>query len=167
VRNIFAIVCDPSSVREYPWGRLEIDNEMHSDFRRLQRLVFDSQKIIPMRKLTQCMSVALSQQLLSSHLYSGGNTPAAADAAAAAGGGSPGKTVFPPSACQQQQVEGEQSASASIATVAAAVSPVVSSSSSLSLLITRLQTGLWNMCVLFLLVYFVSDMVASNLHRLA
>jgi len=43
VKNIFAVVCDthPSGFREYPWGRLKIDDEQHSDFRRLQKLVFE------------------------------------------------------------------------------------------------------------------------------
>eukprot|EP01041_Mallomonas_annulata_P009136 gene9136-18926_t len=43
MKNIFAVVCDtsPEGVREYPWGILRIYDETHSDFRRLQRLVFE------------------------------------------------------------------------------------------------------------------------------
>lgn len=53
VPNIFGVVCDS---RKYPWGELDLDNENHSDFRRLQRLVFESGKIVPMRERTQVMS---------------------------------------------------------------------------------------------------------------
>jgi len=41
IHNIFAVVCDNSSCRSYPWGKLQINEERHSDFRRLQRLVFE------------------------------------------------------------------------------------------------------------------------------
>jgi septin family protein len=53
VPNIFGIVCDN---RKYPWGELSLDNENHSDFRRLQRLVFESGKITIMREKTQIIS---------------------------------------------------------------------------------------------------------------
>lgn len=48
VKNIFAIVCDSSAtgIRHYPWGELNIDDERHSDFRRLQRLMFEEGKHI-------------------------------------------------------------------------------------------------------------------------
>ena len=43
LRNVFAIVCDntPGGRREFPWGVIDIYDEKHSDFRRLQRLVFE------------------------------------------------------------------------------------------------------------------------------
>jgi septin family protein len=56
VRNIFGIVCDN---RKYPWGELDLDNENHSDFRRLQRLVFESGQIVVMREKTQLLSQCL------------------------------------------------------------------------------------------------------------
>jgi len=56
VRNIFGIVCDN---RKYPWGELDLDNENHSDFRRLQRLVFETGQIVVMREKTQLMSQLL------------------------------------------------------------------------------------------------------------
>lgn len=56
VRNIFGIVCDN---RKYPWGALDLDNENHSDFRRLQRLVFETGKIVVMREKTQLLSQRL------------------------------------------------------------------------------------------------------------
>ena len=39
--NLFAVVADTKKVRVYPWGRLSIEDETHSDFRRLQRLLFE------------------------------------------------------------------------------------------------------------------------------
>ena len=44
VKGIFGVVCDInlSGYRVYPWGSLCIDDEQHSDFRRLQKLVFES-----------------------------------------------------------------------------------------------------------------------------
>jgi septin 2 len=42
--NIFAIVCDSSSERIYPWGTLRIDDYRHSDFRRLQSILFENGK---------------------------------------------------------------------------------------------------------------------------
>ena len=61
IRNAFAVVCDTSESgkREYPWGSLDIYDEQHSDFRRLQRLMFESNHITRLRELTQEMSVAL------------------------------------------------------------------------------------------------------------
>ncbi len=63
IRNAFAVVCDTSESgkREYPWGSLDIYDEQHSDFRRLQRLMFESNHITRLRELTQEMSVALHQ----------------------------------------------------------------------------------------------------------
>jgi hypothetical protein len=40
--NIFAVVCDVSNERVYPWGTLKIDDMTHSDFRRLQILLFEN-----------------------------------------------------------------------------------------------------------------------------
>lgn len=59
IRNAFAVVCDTSESgkREYPWGSLDIYDEEHSDFRRLQRLVFESNHITDLRELTQQMSM--------------------------------------------------------------------------------------------------------------
>jgi hypothetical protein len=42
VVNIFAVVCDPSNQRIYPWGTLRIDDAEHSDFSRLQSVLFES-----------------------------------------------------------------------------------------------------------------------------
>ena len=63
IRNAFAVVCDTSESgkREYPWGSLDIYDEEHSDFRRLQRLVFESDHIVRLRELTQEMSMALNK----------------------------------------------------------------------------------------------------------
>jgi len=62
IRNAFAVVCDTSESgkREFPWGSVDIYNEAHSDFRRLQRLVFESDHIVRLRELTQEMSMALN-----------------------------------------------------------------------------------------------------------
>lgn len=43
--NIFAVVCDISNERVYPWGTLRIDDMTHSDFRRLQILVFENSEL--------------------------------------------------------------------------------------------------------------------------
>jgi hypothetical protein len=61
VRNVFAVVCDTSDSgkREYPWGALNIYDEEHSDFRRLQRVVLDSDNITEFIKQTQDMSLRL------------------------------------------------------------------------------------------------------------
>ncbi len=40
--NVFAIVCDGAEERVYPWGRLSIDSGKHSDFRRVQMILFES-----------------------------------------------------------------------------------------------------------------------------
>jgi septin family protein len=42
--NIFAVVCDSTKERVYPWGTLSIDNSQHSDFRRLQIILFENGK---------------------------------------------------------------------------------------------------------------------------
>jgi septin family protein len=39
--NLFAVVADTCASRIYPWGVLDIMNEAQSDFRRLQRLLFE------------------------------------------------------------------------------------------------------------------------------
>jgi hypothetical protein len=61
VRNVFAVVCDTSDSgkREYPWGALDIYDEEHSDFRRLQRVILDSDNITEFIKQTQDMSLRL------------------------------------------------------------------------------------------------------------
>ena len=43
--NLFAVVCDLSNERVYPWGTLRIDDNKHSDFRRLQTVLFESGKL--------------------------------------------------------------------------------------------------------------------------
>jgi len=40
--NIFAIICDVKYEREYPWGTADVRNDEHSDFLRLQKLVFEA-----------------------------------------------------------------------------------------------------------------------------
>ncbi len=62
VRNIFAIVSDTSAKRTYPWGEIDITNENHSDFRRLQRLLLERSKIISLKTLTQKMSMDLVKE---------------------------------------------------------------------------------------------------------
>lgn len=42
VPNIFAVVCDPSGERVYPWGTVRIDDIRLSDFRRLQACLFEN-----------------------------------------------------------------------------------------------------------------------------
>ena len=42
IPNIFACVCDSSRERIYPWGTLNIENPLHSDFRRLQSIIFEN-----------------------------------------------------------------------------------------------------------------------------
>jgi septin family protein len=44
VPNIFAVVCDPSNERVYPWGTLRVDDNRHSDLRRLQTILFENGK---------------------------------------------------------------------------------------------------------------------------
>jgi hypothetical protein len=43
----------------YPWGKIDIFDESLSDFKRLQRLLFESNKVTVMRDATQEMSIAL------------------------------------------------------------------------------------------------------------
>jgi hypothetical protein len=61
VRNIFAIICSlgPRQQRIYPWGTANALNEECSDFRRLQKLVFESGKLVVLRNSCQKMSMAL------------------------------------------------------------------------------------------------------------
>jgi hypothetical protein len=61
VRNIFAVICtlDPSHKRQYPWGEVDVLDEGASDYRRLQRLVFESGKLFALRSACQEMSMAL------------------------------------------------------------------------------------------------------------
>lgn len=40
--NIFALVCDSTSQRVYPWGTIPIDNAQYSDFRLLQSIIFEN-----------------------------------------------------------------------------------------------------------------------------
>ena len=61
IRNVFAVVCDTSESgkREYPWGSLNIYDEEHSDFRRLQRVVLEGEKITGLIEQTQMMSLRI------------------------------------------------------------------------------------------------------------
>ena len=61
IRNVFAVVCDTSESgkREYPWGSLNIYDEEHSDFRRLQRVVLEGEKITELIEQTQRMSLRI------------------------------------------------------------------------------------------------------------
>ena len=61
IRNVFAVVCDTSESgkREYPWGSLNIYDEEHSDFRRLQRVVLEGEKITELIEQTQMMSLRI------------------------------------------------------------------------------------------------------------
>ena len=62
IPNVFAVVCDLSEngLREYQYGTLEINNKEHSDFRRLQELVFEQgTHLIKMKELTEKMSIRL------------------------------------------------------------------------------------------------------------
>eukprot|EP01039_Chlorochromonas_danica_P008251 gene8251-9100_t len=62
VRNIFAVICSDSrsSQRCYPWGSVNSLDENYSDFRRLQRLIFESGNLTYLRGLCQEMSMGLS-----------------------------------------------------------------------------------------------------------
>lgn len=64
IRDAFAVVCDTSDKgkREYPWGSLDIYDERHSDFRRLQRLIFESSNINSLRDMTQVMTLKRHNQ---------------------------------------------------------------------------------------------------------
>ena len=59
VPNIFAIICID---REYSWGSVSALDENRSDFRRLLRLLFESEKIALMREVTQKKSIAFSRK---------------------------------------------------------------------------------------------------------
>jgi len=50
--NVFAVVADPNGRRTYPWGTLEIQDENHSDFKRLQTLFFFCGKLEQMIRST-------------------------------------------------------------------------------------------------------------------
>jgi len=43
VPNLFAVVCDSSPERVYPWGTLMIDDPNVSDFSRVQTLLFENE----------------------------------------------------------------------------------------------------------------------------
>jgi len=58
VRNIFAIISSPSMIRTYPWGDVSVQDETLSDFRRLQKLLFEEGKHIRgMKRLTQAKTI--------------------------------------------------------------------------------------------------------------
>ena len=40
--NIFAVICDATAQRVYPWGTVPIENTHFSDFRRLQAMIFET-----------------------------------------------------------------------------------------------------------------------------
>ena len=42
VQNLFAVVCDSTADRVYPWGTVKVDDPKVSDFRRLQKLLFEN-----------------------------------------------------------------------------------------------------------------------------
>ena len=68
VPNIFAVICSSISGpeeeqmmrRDYPWGSILIEDESSSDFRRLQRLMFESDKISELREKTQEMTIHIA-----------------------------------------------------------------------------------------------------------
>jgi len=64
VANIFAVVCatNAEGERVYPWGAVSIHDERCSDFRRLQRLVVESDQVTQMIDLTQRVSIRLASQ---------------------------------------------------------------------------------------------------------
>lgn len=53
IPNVFAISSDVSGYRIYPWGTVESENPYHSDFSRLQTLIFENGYINAFRRLTQ------------------------------------------------------------------------------------------------------------------
>eukprot|EP01039_Chlorochromonas_danica_P010387 gene10387-11505_t len=61
VRNIFAVICSNSRTTQrcYPWGSVNSLDENYSDFRRLQRLIFESGNLTHLRSLCQEMSIGL------------------------------------------------------------------------------------------------------------
>jgi hypothetical protein len=65
VRGVFAVVCDISGQREYPWGAVQVNSEAHTDFRRLQRLLLESDNIALLREKAQEMSVNKHDELTS------------------------------------------------------------------------------------------------------
>ncbi len=62
VPNIFAVVCamNEEGERAYPWGVVSIQDERFSDFRRLQRLVVESDNVTEMINVTQQVSIRLA-----------------------------------------------------------------------------------------------------------
>ena len=58
------MVCDvsPSGKRVYPWGSLDVNNEEHSDFRRLQRLLFEDSHIVQLREAAHALSMRKLRQ---------------------------------------------------------------------------------------------------------
>ncbi len=62
VANVFAVVCAAGAKeeREYPWGAVDINDHSLSDFRRLQRLVVESDHITEMISHTQDVSIRLA-----------------------------------------------------------------------------------------------------------
>ena len=69
IRNVFAVVCDTSESgkREYPWGSLNIYDEEHSDFRRLQRVVLDGNNIFNLIRQTQVLSLHIYKDMQGSN----------------------------------------------------------------------------------------------------
>jgi septin family protein len=59
IPNVFAISCDSSGYRHYPWGTIETENPKHSDFSRLQTLIFEKGNINKFRNFTQGMTSKL------------------------------------------------------------------------------------------------------------
>eukprot|EP01042_Synura_sphagnicola_P000813 gene813-902_t len=58
IPNVFAVVCDTRYERAYPWGTCEIRNEEHSDFLRLQYLIFEAgMHIKGLRDVTQSKTI--------------------------------------------------------------------------------------------------------------
>eukprot|EP01041_Mallomonas_annulata_P008258 gene8258-16989_t len=58
IPNIFSIVSDPLYERSYPWGKCEVRYELHSDFMRLYRLLFESGLHIKrLRDVTQTLTI--------------------------------------------------------------------------------------------------------------
>jgi hypothetical protein len=74
VPNIFAVICGGSdggqpmesgsscSRRVYPWGSVSSLDERLSDFRRLQRLIFESGTAMRLIQWSECISIALATQ---------------------------------------------------------------------------------------------------------
>lgn len=50
--NVYAIVADPKGVRVYPWGRLDVNSRVHSDFTRLRENIFKRDNLTPLTRMT-------------------------------------------------------------------------------------------------------------------